>query len=112
MQLVQLVRRAQHILSRKSAQVMANMALAMLMLFGRIVKTLFFGTLRHAEIEHHRLGVADMEIAVRLGRKPRDDGFRPPGRDILGDDVADEVARTLGVFPLGGAHKAARATTG
>ena len=29
---------------------MANMALALLMLFGRIVKTLFFGTLRHAEL--------------------------------------------------------------
>ena len=68
MQLVQLVRRAQHILSRKSAQVMANMALAMLMLFGRVVKTLFFGTLRHAEIERlqDRSRIAVIETCLMM----------------------------------------------
>src|SRR5439155_10083400 len=48
--------------------------------------------LRHPEIEADRLGVADMEIAVGLGRKPGDDLAHPPGGDVGRDDVADKIA--------------------
>ncbi len=48
--------------------------------------------LRDAEIQADRLGVADMQIAVRLGRKARDHGFVAPGIEVGLDDVADEIA--------------------
>ncbi len=48
--------------------------------------------LRNPEIEADRLGVTDMEIAVRLGWEPRHDLLRPPRGKIGLDDVADEVA--------------------
>ena len=48
--------------------------------------------LRHAKIEADRLGMADMKIAVRFGRKPGYDFARPPGVEIGLDDVADEIA--------------------
>ena len=44
------------------------------------------------EIEADRFGVADMEIAVRLGRKSRDDLRITPRCEIGRDDVADEIA--------------------
>ncbi len=44
------------------------------------------------EIQRDRLGVADMEVAVGLGRKAGDDGRIPPGGDIRRHDVADEIA--------------------
>ena len=44
-----------------------------------------------AEIQADRFGVADMEIAVRLRRKPSDDGLVPARGDIRANDVADEV---------------------
>ena len=47
--------------------------------------------LRDAEIETDRLGMADMEIAVRLRRKARDHAFLPPRMQVLLDDVADEI---------------------
>ena len=45
----------------------------------------------NAEIEANRLGVADMQIAVRLRRKARDDRLVPPGRQIGAHDVANEI---------------------
>src|SRR5258706_15919716 len=48
--------------------------------------------LRHPEIEADRLGVADMEIAVGLGRKPGHHLAAMPGGKIGRDDVADEIA--------------------
>ena len=48
--------------------------------------------LRDAEIQADRLGVADMQIAVRLGRKAGDHLFDAPGIEIGLDDVADEIA--------------------
>src|SRR6185503_5450972 len=45
-----------------------------------------------AEIDRDRLGMADMEIAVRLGRETRDDVLHPTGFNIGGDDIADEIA--------------------
>jgi len=39
--------------------------------------------------------VADMEIAIRLRRKPRDDGFVPPGREVGPHNVTDEILTGL-----------------
>ncbi len=54
------------------------------------------------EIQADRLGVADMEIAVRLRRKPGDDGRVPLGVQVGLDDVADEIAPGCG--RLGNGH--------
>src|SRR5436190_13238278 len=45
-----------------------------------------------AEIERDGLGVADVQVAVRLWREPGHDLRVPLRGDIGGDDVADEVA--------------------
>ena len=47
--------------------------------------------LRHAEIQADRFGVADMQIAVRLGRKTGDDRLVPAGCQVGANDVADEI---------------------
>src|SRR5437763_15400039 len=52
----------------------------------------FFGD---SEIQADRLGVADMEVAVRLRRKPRHDGFVPAGREVGPHDVTDEILTGL-----------------
>ena len=57
--------------------------------------------LRDAEIQAYRLGVADMEIAVRLRRKPGDDLAGAAGREIGLDDVANEVATRFYGFGCG-----------
>ena len=44
-----------------------------------------------AEAERDRLGVTDVQIAVRLGRKARDDLGVLSGGDVGGDDLANEV---------------------
>ena len=47
---------------------------------------------RHAEVEADGLGVADVQVAVGLGRKPGDDSAAvDAGRHVGGDDLADEV---------------------
>ena len=47
-----------------------------------------------AEVEADRLGVADVQVAVRLGRKARDDAAAVlSGGDVGGDDLANEVLR-------------------
>src|SRR6185312_11087652 len=51
--------------------------------------------LRDAEIERDRLGVADMQIAVRLRREPGHDLLVFAGSQISGDDVANEIAPCL-----------------
>src|SRR5258708_2669763 len=48
--------------------------------------------LRHAEIETDRLGVADMQIAVGLRRKPGDHRAVALGGEVGRDDIADEIA--------------------
>ena len=48
--------------------------------------------LRHAEVEADRLGVADVQVAVGLGRKAGDHGGVPPRGQVGLDDVADEIA--------------------
>src|SRR6185312_13832706 len=50
----------------------------------------------NAEIERNRLGVADMKIAVGLGRKARHDALVLSGGKILRDDIAEEIAAGLG----------------
>ena len=49
-------------------------------------------SLRDAEVEGDRLGMADVEVAVGLGREPRDEGGEATGGEVRGHDVADEVA--------------------
>ena len=49
-----------------------------------------------AEIEADRLGVADMQIAVRLRREAGDDRLVPAGGQVGAHDVADEI---LARFP-------------
>jgi hypothetical protein len=44
-----------------------------------------------AEVQADRLGVADVQVAVRLGREARDDGANAPAATVRGDDLADEV---------------------
>ena len=51
-----------------------------------------------AEVEADRLGVADVEVAVGLGREARDDASVPPAAQVGGDDVADEVGALGGSF--------------
>jgi hypothetical protein len=46
--------------------------------------------------------VSDVEIAVRLGREPGDDGRVPLGVQVGLDDVADEIAP--GCDRLGNGH--------
>ena len=57
--------------------------------------------LGHAEVDRDRLGVADVQITVRLGRKARDHvAAEAPAGVVLDDDVPDEVtgflARSVG----------------
>jgi len=44
-----------------------------------------------AEVEADRLGVSDVQISVRLGRKARDDRREATSLEVLDDRVADEV---------------------
>jgi hypothetical protein len=49
---------------------------------------------RHAEIQADRLGVPDVEIAVRFGRESgRHTAVMLSGGEVLVDDAADEVHR-------------------
>ena len=57
-----------------------------------------------AEVQAHRLGVADVQVTVGLGREARDHGLYPPGLHVAMDDLADEVAAGLGVSGLSFAH--------
>ena len=52
--------------------------------------------LGNAEIETNRLGVTDMQIAVRLRRETGNDRLVPAGRQVGANDVADEI---LARFP-------------
>src|SRR5665647_1133197 len=51
--------------------------------------------LGNTEIQADRLGMADMEVAVRLGRKAGDDLLDASGIEVGPDDIADEVAAGL-----------------
>src|SRR5205085_9736904 len=48
----------------------------------------------HAEVEADRLRMADVQMAVRLGRKAGDDGLMPAAAQIVLDDLADKVEGT------------------
>ena len=56
------------------------------------------------EIEADRLGVADMQVAVRLGRKTGDDPCVLAARQIVVDDRADEVDRRAARQLVGFGH--------
>ena len=62
--------------------------------------------LRDPEVERDRLGVADVEVAVRLGREAGDDLRDAALAHVGGDDLADEIA-SLGSGWAVGAHAAA-----
>src|ERR1700722_5999379 len=57
--------------------------------------------LGNAEIEADRLGVADVQIAVRLRRKPGDDLGVAFAREVTLDDVANEIATRFCGFGCG-----------
>ncbi len=46
---------------------------------------------RHAEIEANRFGVPDMQVAVWLRREAGDDRIVFPAREVVGDDLANEI---------------------
>ena len=47
---------------------------------------------RHPEVEADRFGMADMQIAVGLGREAGHDALMTPFAQVVFDDVADKVA--------------------
>ena len=49
-----------------------------------------------AEVQADRLGVADVQVAVRLGREARHRRADAARRDVRGDDLPDEVAPCRG----------------
>ena len=61
--------------------------------------------LRHAEVERDRLGVANVEIAVRLGWEACDHVGNAPGRHVPRDDVADEIVPDVGNEGFGCCHR-------
>jgi hypothetical protein len=60
--------------------------------------------LGNAEIEADRLGVADMEVAVRLRRKTGDDALVPARGQIRTNDVADEILPGFPYCGFGNRH--------
>ena len=57
--------------------------------------------LRDAEVQADGLGMADVQVAVGLGREAGDDAVVAPFAQVGGDDVADEVAALGGRGKLG-----------
>src|SRR3546814_4904743 len=53
--------------------------------------TLFRSLGGDAEVQADRLGVADVQVAVGLGREAGADGGMLPVGQVLADDLADEV---------------------
>ncbi len=60
--------------------------------------------LGHAEIEADRLGVTYMQVAVRLGRKARNNRGASPRFQIGAHDVPDEVLSRFPYCCLGDRH--------
>src|SRR5690606_20722519 len=60
-----------------------------------------------AEVDADRLGMADVQVAVRLRREPGDDGPGTAGLDVGAHDVANEVPRACGSVRIGlvGRHR-------
>ena len=48
---------------------------------------------RDPEVEADGLGVADVQVAIRLGRKTGDDPLVPAGLEVRGHHVANEIGR-------------------
>ena len=46
-----------------------------------------------AEVQTDRLGMADVQVAVRLRREAGDDAAMPPLFEVGTDNIADKVAR-------------------
>src|SRR5581483_10524050 len=61
-----------------------------------------------AEIETDRFRMADVQIAVRLRREPRDHGLIAAGAEVFIDDLTNEIARfgrALGAHGWGKIHQ-------
>ena len=59
---------------------------------------------RNAEVEPGRLGVSDVQVAIRLGREAcHDPALVPAGPQVLRDDTSYEVRRGSSGRPCGGA---------
>ena len=67
-----------------------------------------------AEVEADRLCMADVQVAVGLGREACNEGLGAPGGQVRADDLADEVAaRPLGCYSgIGLAHGCSRSGPG
>src|SRR5262245_8719258 len=68
---------------------------------------------RDAEVETDRLGVADVQVAIRLGRKARRHPSVPlVGANVLFNDLFNEIEGTLGFvgqpFRFWTSHRASR----
>ena len=63
-------------------------------------------TPRRSEVQADRLGVTDVEIAVRLRRKTSDDRLVLSGIEVGAHDVADEVLARFFRRGLGNCHDA------
>ena len=64
----------------------------------RIIKAQVTSTtklLRQAKIDGDRLGVTNMEVTVRLGRKPRDDGSGEPCVEIALNLCSQKITAQL-----------------
>ena len=51
---------------------------------------------RDTEVQTDGLGMADVQVAVRLRREPRDDAFAVSRSEIIANAMADEVPKILG----------------
>ena len=56
--------------------------------------------LRRRIIDINCLGAADMQIAVRLGRKTRMDALRPPLGEIAFDNIKQEISKFSSIVPI------------
>src|SRR4029079_6750636 len=67
---------------------------------------------RDPEVQADRLGMADVEVAVGLGREAGNRGGDPSGGDVGRDDLADEVAPLGRGWGLGDHARAPSTWTG
>ena len=103
-ELLEIIRRMIQVLAPVEAQpvhVALDRVDELLLLLGRVgvVETQMAAAavfLRHAEVQADRLGVADMQIAVRLRREAGDHARHAARFEVGLDDVANEIAASFG----------------
>jgi len=60
--------------------------------------------LRYSEVETDGFGVPNMQVTIRLRRKARDHTLVAPRREVVRNDIADEIASRFRVYFLGDRH--------